>query len=86
MLKIENLTESRELDVAAASELHGGYGVTNNMLTSYSLTSFNFSQNAVNIGLGTGAGGLINIGSLTASPISAASPMTFVYAPGGAAI
>ena len=98
ILQVDDLKESRELDEAAYREVCGGWagflsglfapsggsmGVTNNLFIDYDVNNFVFQQNPINLSVGAGDNSIVAIESLNIAPISAASPMTFVY--GGSA-
>ena len=75
---VDNLNESLELDRKAAAELRGGFypAYIGTFLASFSFTEV--TQNAVSINIISGAQGINSIGSISAMPVSAGSPMTVV--------
>ncbi len=78
MLTIENLNEERALDASAAQSLQGGYFA--NYLASFANITNVFTQNATNITIGAGHAGLVSVGSLSMTPVSAGSAMTWIQA------
>ena len=76
MITVDDLNESRELDRTA--ELRGGYylPMVQNLLASFTFTKF--TQNEVNLNIVSGAFGINSIGSISAMPVSAGSPMTLI--------
>lgn len=81
MLTIDNLSNSQDLDTAAASELSGGY-YGNTYFSQMSSVTNVFSQNAVNLGISAGDAGIVSLnGGISLMPVSAGSAMTFVYSP-----
>ncbi len=78
MLTIENLNEAIALDQSAAESLQGGY--FGNYLASISNVTNVFTQNATNITIGAGHAGLVSVGSLSLTPVSAGSAMTWLQA------
>ena len=76
MLTIENLALETTLDRKAAGELSGGY--FHNYLAAFTNTTNVFTQNATNINIGAGHAGLVSVGSLSLTPVSAGSAMTWL--------
>ncbi|MEM1436073.1 MAG: hypothetical protein AAGG11_18605 [Pseudomonadota bacterium] len=76
MLTIENLADAVVLDRKAAGALSGGY--FENYLASFVNTTNVFTQNATNINIGAGHAGLVSVGSLSLTPVSAGSAMTWL--------
>ena len=77
MLTIENLNEDRTIDRAAAAELQGGMFVPAAIM-SWQETTNVFTQNATAITIGAGNQGIVSLGSLNLTPVSAGSAMTWV--------
>jgi hypothetical protein len=76
-LTINDLPRNDVLDRAAQAELHGGLAPwIQNLIASVRTTVF--TQNAVSLTIvnGPASGDVVN--QITASPLSAASPMTFI--------
>ncbi len=80
MLQIENLNECQDLDREASQALTGGYLDVGALIASYSSTTnvFSMTQNAINVAIGAGDGGVIALGPVNMTPVSAGSPMTWV--------
>ena len=76
MLTITNLKDETVLDRSAAQALAGGY--FENYLASFVNTTNVFTQNATNINIGAGHAGLVSVGSLSLTPVSAGSAMTWL--------
>ena len=79
LITIDNLTESRELDSAAATELFGGHmsgSSTNNYF--YSETTNIFQQNPLNVSISAGDGGIVAMGNFSPMLLSAGSAMSWL--------
>ncbi|MFK7913433.1 MAG: hypothetical protein AB8B93_05925 [Pseudomonadales bacterium] len=76
MLTIDNLNTETNIDQHAGESLRGGYW--GNYLASFATTTNVFTQNATAINIGAGNGGLVSVGSLSLTPVSAGSAMTWL--------
>ncbi len=75
LITIDNLTESRELDSAAATELFGGYYGS---AYYYSETTNVFQQNPLNVSISAGDGGIVAMGNFSPMLLSAGSAMNWL--------
>ena len=77
MLKVENLTESRDLDTRAARETKGGM-MPRGFMALINEMNIAASQNAIGVNILTGPSSLVHIGTFSPTSLNISSPQNLL--------